>query len=83
MATDFADYMTSYGKSGDGDGDDSEDLTLLQLNTECSYYDIEEMSKFVRPNSGYKYTAIHLNIHSLPSKHAQLRTNMFANLQAL
>ena len=47
MDNDFADYMTSYGKSGDGDGEDTQDLTLLKFNSECTYYDIDEMSLFV------------------------------------
>ena len=33
----------------------------------------------IKSNLGYQYTAIHLNIHSLPSKHVQLRS-MLANL---
>ena len=37
------------------------------------------MTKFTKANQSYKYTAIHLNIHSLPGKYDQLHT-MLINL---
>jgi ubiquinone biosynthesis protein Coq4 len=42
--------------------------TLLKLNIECMYYNIDDMHKLTKECAGYMYTAIHLNIHSLPSK---------------
>ena len=46
----------------------------------CTYYDIYDSHKIGNNNLGYKYTAIHLNIHSLPSKYDQLR-NMLSELK--
>ena len=32
-------------------------------------YEADKMSQFIKSNSGYQYTTIHLNIPSLPYKH--------------
>ena len=47
--------------------------TLQQLNIDSKYYDIEDLDTLT-PNSGnnYKFTAMHINIHSLPAKIDQL-----------
>ena len=63
----------------DGDPDD-EVSPLLRLNLDCLYYNIDDMVKFTQLGNNYKYTSIHLNIHSLSSKYNQLRT-MIANLK--
>ena len=67
------------GQGDDGDPDD-EVSPLLRLNLDCLYYNIDDMVKFTQLGNNYKYTSIHLNIHSLPSKYDQLRT-MIANLE--
>ena len=83
MALDFGEYIRNYLRSGDGDGtDDGDDEVspLLKLNVDCLYYDIDDMAKLVIPRHNHKYTAIHLNIHSLPSKYDQLR-HIIAHLE--
>jgi len=44
MTTDVYNYLLSYSKSGDGEGEDDQDLTFLKLNADCRYYDVDEMS---------------------------------------
>jgi len=76
MTLDFAEYIRSYLPSGDSDGNghrDDEVSQLLKLNVDCLYYDTDDMSELVIPNHNHKYTAIHLNIHNLPSKYYLLR----------
>ena len=74
MALEFDTYLRSYIK-GDED-DDEDDTQLLKLNTNCNYYEIEDMKQFITPNMGHKYTAIHMNVWSLPSKYDQIRSMM-------
>ena len=67
----FNEYLSPYrddGYGNDRDDEDNESNSLLKLNIECKYYDTDDMTT---PN--HKYTAIHLNIRSLPSKHDQLQ----------
>ena len=83
MSLDFGEYLRSYLDSGDGDGTgsgDDEVSPLLRLNVDCLYYDIDDMVKLAIPGHKHRYTAIHLNIHSLPSKYDQLRL-IIANLE--
>ncbi len=78
MIFDFDKYLEAYRDSGyDGDSDDDgdNDGPLQKLNIQCQYYDIENMANFVQSiNQSHKYTAIHVNIRSLPGKHDQLQT---------
>ena len=82
MTYDFGKYLKSYIDSGQGDDGDPDDevSSLLRLNLDCLYDNIDDMVKFTQLGNNYKYTSIHLNIHSLPSKYDQLRT-MIANLE--
>ena len=79
----FNEYLAQYrddGYGNDGDDEDNEGNSLLKLNIECKYYDTDDMKTFTTPNHKYTYTAIHLNIRSLPSKHDQLQT-IISNLR--
>jgi len=44
MTTDFYGYLLSYNKSGDGEGEDDQDIMFLKMNADCTYYDADEMS---------------------------------------
>jgi len=51
----------------------SHPIQLLQIDSK--YYDIDDLSNLKLPNNKqYKYTAMHINIHSLPAKIDQLIT---------
>ena len=58
----------------DGEGEDHTELPFQKIHDQCKYmyYDINDIAVCAKPSPGYKYTAIHLNIHSLPSKYGQL-----------
>ena len=82
----FENYLATYVESDNtgniGDGDDNDDGNILieslkQIVSNCQYFDLEELTASVEYN--FKYTSIHINIHSLPSKHDQLVT-LLANL---
>jgi hypothetical protein len=73
MSLDFGKYLETYQSSGDDD-DDEVNGPLWNLNMDCTYHDIDNIQTFNYDNHGYKFTAMHLNIHSLPSKYDQLRT---------
>ena len=80
MALDLCRYLEQYQNSGD-DGDDGEVTDhIWNMNMNCTYYDIDDIHKVGNNNHGYKYTTIHLNIHSLPSKYDQIR-NMLSELK--
>ena len=72
--SDFYDYLRTYQDGSDGEGEDHTELPFQKIHKKCKYYDIDDIPMCVKPSPGYKYTAIHLNIHSLPSKYCQLRT---------
>ena len=60
--------------SSDGEGEDHTELPFQKIHDQCKYmyYDINDIAVCAKPSPGYEYTAIHLNIHSLPSKYGQL-----------
>ncbi len=63
------------GNSSDVDSEDDDNTlskTIDTLISNCKYYEIDEIKKVT--NLNFKYTAIHINIHSLPSKFDQLVT---------
>ena len=51
---------------------DAEDSGDNWLNTNCKSYEIDELDT-VCQSIEYKYSVMHLNIHSLPAKHEQLQ----------
>ena len=57
----------------DNDDDGDEGSGLWSVNSNCTYYDIDDVNSLSDSNNCYQHTALHLNIHSLPSKHEQLR----------
>lgn len=62
------------GNGDNDDDDDNNDLnneTVTNIINNCKYYDIDEL-KILKSNYKHKYTAIHINIHSLPSKYDEL-----------
>ena len=71
MATSFDRYMHDF-QDNDDDGDEGNGL-LWSVNSNCTYYDIDDVNSLSDSNNCYQHTALHLNIHSLPSKHEQLR----------
>jgi hypothetical protein len=44
------------------------------FNIDSKYYDIDDIHCNLPKNTNYKFTALHLNIHSLPAKFDQLNT---------
>ena len=84
MAFDFGKYVKNYNMNNDcgnnNNDPDDEMNPLLKLHTECMYYDVDDMDKFVEPGNGFTLTCIHMNIHSLPSKYDQLRC-LISNLK--
>ena len=72
MTDDFYDYLRTYQGGSDGEGEEHTELPFQKIHDQCKYYDIDDITVCAKPCPGYKYTAIHLNIHSLPSKYGQL-----------
>ncbi len=63
--------MNYHSNGGD---DDDETENSVNINMKCDYYDIDDLSRLSLNNHGYRCSAIHLNIRSLPSKCDQLET---------
>ncbi len=65
MEFNLKEYLETYrhGDSGYGfesaDEDGDEVNTLLKLNIECMYYNIDDMHTLTKECAGYMYTAIH------------------------
>ena len=60
------------------DGNISNDTNLNEISSHS--YEIDDLKHLLKPNESMKYTAIHINIHSLPAKIDKLRT-LISSLQ--
>ncbi len=67
--SDFCEIMSKY--LADFMENDN-NATANVINTKCELYDIEELRNCPNCHNS-KYTALHLNIHSLPAKFDQLK----------
>lgn len=86
--TNFEDYISTYvendcthiaGNSDDDDGGNMLNESLKRIINNCKYYDVDNLQGTLFDDTQYKFTSIHINIHSLPSKHDQL-INLLSNL---
>ncbi len=73
MSSKFENYLGKFMNNGDED-DNNDQLTntLNDLISNCTYHDMDNLPTHMIHNKSYQYTAIHINIHSLPSKHFQI-----------
>ena len=82
---DFNEYLDTYrdgGSDSDSDDDDGDNNSHLQkMNSQCQYYDISDMPSFDEQDNSNIYTAIHVNIRSLPDKHDDQLKTMISELQ--
>ncbi len=53
--------------------DNAEHNTTELTLPECLTYNLEDLSKLHISNKKYKFTAMHINIHSIPAKFDQLK----------
>ena len=77
----FENFLIRYIGNDDNSNDNENNLldeSLSKLITKCKYYDLDDMSK-LSTGQKFNYTALHINIHSLPSKHDELLT-LLSNL---
>ncbi len=68
--SDFFEIMKKYLEDSN---DNDDNVSSNVINTNCELYEIEELSDRSNCNDS-KYSALHLNIHSLPAKFDQLKT---------
>ena len=54
---------------------------MLDINIDCEYYNLENMSNLAKDTNTCQYMAIHLNIRGLAGKFDQL-TTMISNINA-
>lgn len=79
--TNFENYLRKYVEGDNiddpndhNDGGDGSILSesLSRVINNCKYYDIDDILDIIPKGNIFKYSSIHINIHSLPSKHDQL-----------
>jgi len=68
----FCEYINSQYESKLDDDDDCEYPNVL--NIDSAFYEIENIPHSNKHCHEFSHTALHINIHSLPAKHDQLKT---------